>query len=316
MDRVPEGFRSEVCAIVVTHNRRASLARTLEALRPFGVDVAVVDNASSDGTRALLRETPWVRTLPLAENLGGSGGFAAGMRWACAKGYRWLWVMDDDVVPLPGALEAFARHARPGVCLNPSKLTAKGEVFEFEGGLHWPTLRRRRLPHAKVFRTAEAVPCETACFEGMFVDARLAEGLIAPWQDFFIAWDDILFGLLAAKAGTNLYLKDFCIRKQFDKVRPLIGRLRSHSSPMGRYFHLRNFCLVIRYVRQRGWGGRLAWFRFAYEWAKACALTLLEGNAAGVRLLVLAWWHGIHGNTAAAKSVPGLFPTQRAAEGA
>lgn len=307
---VSESFGKSVCAVVVTHNRRENLRKTLEALRTFGVDVVVVDNASSDGTAEYLRATLWVQTLPLSENLGGSGGFAAGMRWVCAKGYRWLWVMDDDVVPLPRALEAFARHARPNVCLTPSKLTATGDIFEFEGRLDWRSLQRKKLPHTEAFQSEEAVPCETACFEGMFVDARLAERLIAPWQDFFIGWDDILFGMLAAKAGHNLYLKDFCIQKQFDKVKPLIGRLRYHSSLMGRYFHLRNFCFVIRFVRQKGWGGQYAWFRFVYEWMKACALTLLEGRLSGIRLLCLAWWHGLNGNTTAAKTLPGLFPTQ------
>lgn len=299
-----KGFRESVCAVVVTHNRLACLKRTLAALRPFGVATVVVDNASEDGTGEWLRGVPGVEALTLPENRGGSGGFAAGMRWAIARGFAWLWVMDDDVAPLPGALEAYARHAAPGVCLTPSKLTARGEVFEFEGRLDWRTLRRRRLPHAEVFAAADAVPCETACFEGLFVDARLAAGCIAPWERFFLAWDDILFGMLASKVGRNLYIRDFCVQKQFDKERPLIGALRYHSSLPGRYFHLRNFCLVIRLVRARGWGGALAWFRYAAEWAKACALTLVvERDWRGARALVLAWWQGIHGDLGGA---PGL----------
>lgn len=301
MDSVSETFRKGVCAVVVTHNRLACLKRTLGALRGFGVATVVVDNASNDGTGAWLREVG-AETLTLPRNVGGSGGFAAGMRWAITRGFDWLWLMDDDVEPLPGALAAYARHAAPGACLTPSKLTATGAVFEFEGRLCWRTLRRRRLPHARVFAGGrEAVPCELACFEGLFVDARLAAGLIAPWERFFLGWDDMLFGMLASKAGRCLYIRDFCVRKQFDKERPLVGRLRYHSSLLGRYFHLRNFCFVIRLVRTRGWGGGLAWARYAYEWAKACALTVLaERDWRGVRLLALAWWHGVRGDTESA----------------
>ena len=293
-------FKQQLCAIVVTYNRCACLRKTLAALEPFGIDVLIVNNASTDDTAAYLetlpKAAPW-HLLTLPENIGGSGGFAAGMRWAIKQGYQWLWVMDDDVLPLPGILEVFARHAAPRTCLNPSKRTAEGDIFEFEGAINAQTLHRRRLPHATVFREAEAVPCTTACFEGMCVSADLAQEIIEPWADFFIAWDDILFGMLAAQRGRNLYLKAFGIQKQFDKTATLAGGLRYHSSLFGRYYHLRNFLFTSRYLREHNLGGRFIWPRYAYEWCKACALTLLEGRIRGVKLLILAWWRGLHRDT-------------------
>ena len=296
-----------VCAIVVTHNRRSYLCTLLNVLVSLDVDVLVVDNASSDETSETLRFFRSIHVLYLSKNRGGSGGFVAGIRWACAKGYQWLWLMDDDVVPLPGALEVFAAYAKPGACLNPSKLTAAGKIFEFEGKIDWRTLKRRRLPHAQVFQNRDIVPCNTACFEGLFVDAHLAESLLTPWQNFFIAWDDILFGMLASKAGTNLYLKQFCIQKQFDREKPFIGKWRYHSSLFGRYFHLRNFCLVRNYLRRHGLGGDRARLQFAYEWLKALILTLvIEHNPKGVWFLFLAWWHGTRGDVTTAQM---LFPS-------
>ncbi len=298
-----------VCAIVVTYNRLVCLARTLEALRGFPLDIVVVDNASTDGTREFLEAAQGIHSLFLEENRGGSGGFAAGMRWACARGYRWLWVMDDDVVPLPNALAVFARHAVPNACLTPARLTASGEVFEFEGRINWQTLKRRYLPHAKVFRSADAVPCETACFEGMFVDARLAARLIEPWEAYFLSWDDYLFGMLASKLGATFYLRDFCIQKQFDKRRQLAGGLHYSSSLFGRYFHLRNYCLTARYLRSQNLGGRLIFLRYPYEWLKAAILTVLvERNLAGLRFLVLAFLHGMRGDTRAVRDfLPALL---------
>lgn len=42
----------------------------------------------------------------------------------------------------------------------------------------------------------------------------------------------------------------------------------------------------------------MAWLRYAAEWAKACALTVLaERDWRGVCVLALAWWHGIHGDS-------------------
>lgn len=98
-----------VCAVVVTYNRRHELARCLEAIqtqtRPPD-RIAVIDNASSDGTRELLeREWSGVEAFIMDENLGGAGGFHHGMRWAFEQGYDLLWLMDDDGLPAPDCLE-------------------------------------------------------------------------------------------------------------------------------------------------------------------------------------------------------------------
>ena len=40
-------------------------------------------------------------------NLGGAGGFSFGARFAAECGYEYIWLMDDDCMPNPTALEAF-----------------------------------------------------------------------------------------------------------------------------------------------------------------------------------------------------------------
>ena len=54
------------CAVVVTYNRKALLARCIECLQAqseSGLDILVVDNASTDGTAqmlsALILTQPW-----------------------------------------------------------------------------------------------------------------------------------------------------------------------------------------------------------------------------------------------------------------
>ena len=99
-----------VCAVIVTYNRKALLKECLEAVlaqtRPPD-HVLVVDNASTDGTAEMLREEfPQVEVLRLPENQGGAGGFHEGMKRAYEEGFDWLWLMDDDTIPRPEALEA------------------------------------------------------------------------------------------------------------------------------------------------------------------------------------------------------------------
>ncbi len=67
--------------------------------------VIVVDNASGDGTAAMVRDRfPDVDLLELPRNIGGAGGFSAGMARALAGDPGLLWLLDDDTVPEPGAL--------------------------------------------------------------------------------------------------------------------------------------------------------------------------------------------------------------------
>ena len=109
-----------VVAVVVTYNRRDLLLESLAAVhgQTRAPDaVIVVDNASTDGTAAAVRDRfPGRRLAELARNTGGAGGFAYGLALALADGADLVWLMDDDTVPEPGALRALldARDALPG----------------------------------------------------------------------------------------------------------------------------------------------------------------------------------------------------------
>jgi GT2 family glycosyltransferase len=88
----------------VTYNAARVLPRQLEALlgqtRPLQ-EIIVVDNASGDGTGAMLAERyPQVTVLKMAENLGAAGAWAAGLSYAALdKRHDWVWTFDHDSVP-------------------------------------------------------------------------------------------------------------------------------------------------------------------------------------------------------------------------
>lgn len=102
-----------VTAVVVTYNRKELLTACLEALlqqtrRPDRI--LVINNASTDGTEALFAPggafaKPEIELVTLSENVGGAGGFAEGIRRAAYGGKSAIWIMDDDTIPTPGALE-------------------------------------------------------------------------------------------------------------------------------------------------------------------------------------------------------------------
>lgn len=95
------------CTVIVTYNRKELLVRNVrknlaQSAAPY---VLIVDNASIDGTEEYLREKKLlddkrVGYVKMDKNLGGAGGFAYGMKYAFSKGFRYVWLMDDDGYPL------------------------------------------------------------------------------------------------------------------------------------------------------------------------------------------------------------------------
>jgi rhamnopyranosyl-N-acetylglucosaminyl-diphospho-decaprenol beta-1,3/1,4-galactofuranosyltransferase len=101
---------AQIVALVVTRDRRILLGEALTAIRSQTRPpdaVVVVDNASADGTAAMVRARfPETDLLALPANTGGAGGFAIGLAHALDLGAGAVWLMDDDTLPEPGALAA------------------------------------------------------------------------------------------------------------------------------------------------------------------------------------------------------------------
>ncbi|MDB5309932.1 MAG: glycosyltransferase [Gemmataceae bacterium] len=95
-----------VTGVMITHNRGGEVLRTLEHIHrlPDRPRVILVDNGSSDGTPATVRERfPGVRVIEAGANLG-----AAGRNLGVAEaGTPYVAFFDDDSWPDPGCL----RHA-------------------------------------------------------------------------------------------------------------------------------------------------------------------------------------------------------------
>lgn len=287
-----------VCVIIVTWNRLDMLKRCVDAARTAapGADILVVDNASTDGTSAWLKQQEGILVLSLPENTGGAGGFAAGMKWAYDRGYGWLWIMDDDVEPLPGALEVVVAHAPHADVIQAAKYEADGSECVFEGLLDPRTMRRRRLPVASV-PPCGFMSCNVATFEGLFVSRRAIEAIGVPDASFFYGLDDLFYGYRASEKVRFIFVPQFVLKKQLDKHRvKLCGRRVYSSTPQSRYYHVRNYWTVMRYLRRTRAGSWRMYLTYAYEVVKALSITLLiEWDLRGLARVVCGVVDGIRG---------------------
>jgi len=83
--------------IIPAYNEEASLAATVRELREKapGVDYVIVNDGSSDGTEAICREQGFP-LLDLPTNLGLTGAFQTGLRYAFEQGYDAALQLDAD----------------------------------------------------------------------------------------------------------------------------------------------------------------------------------------------------------------------------
>jgi rhamnopyranosyl-N-acetylglucosaminyl-diphospho-decaprenol beta-1,3/1,4-galactofuranosyltransferase len=181
---------------VVTYNRRDLLVRCLDHLEKQSRPperILVVDNASSDGTAEMLATRDGVEVLRLAENLGGAGGFERGLEHAHARGYEWIWLLDDDTFAEARCLETLL----DGVARAPRRPSVMTSVVRWrDSSLH--PMNRPWLRIVPRGRYAEAVaaglaPIRAATFVSTMVhrDAVARHGL--PPGHYFVWLDDIQY---------------------------------------------------------------------------------------------------------------------------
>jgi GT2 family glycosyltransferase len=105
--------RNSVNALIITWNRKELLAECLDAIlcQTYSVNkIFIIDNGSTDGTHDYLGARGYLdcsklKYIRFEENGGPAFGFNQGFLKALDSGADWLWVMDDDVIPHPDALE-------------------------------------------------------------------------------------------------------------------------------------------------------------------------------------------------------------------
>jgi GT2 family glycosyltransferase len=184
-----------VVAVVVTYNRRELLLEALAALaaQVRAPDaVVVVDNASSDGTAdAVAAAHPDAQLVRLTHNTGGAGGFATGLSAALADGADLVWLMDDDTVPKPGALdELLAARERyegaPPAVLASRVVWTDGREHPMNTPRRKPFVRRTELERAD---RIGCVPIRSASFVSVLIDGEQARRTGGPVADYFL-WND------------------------------------------------------------------------------------------------------------------------------
>jgi GT2 family glycosyltransferase len=271
----------KVVVVVVTYNRRALLEGTLRCLaaQDHPIEkIVVVDNASSDGTEAFLKSAPVPNLIVhrTARNLGGAGGFAAGLDVAFRTPCDFFWVMDDDVL--------FAGDTLTNLVAGAGYLRSRGRepsflmtnVFNAAGQpVNTPIVDQRISDNGNMqvttFLQQGLLPVVAASFVGTLIPRRAVATYGLPLAEMFIWGDDIEYTFRLTQGREAGYVVGNAIITHLGRAVEL--SLATEEDPKRQalyyYFYRNN----VYNLRKFGTKQRIAAFSFQ---AMAMALRLLR----------------------------------------
>ena len=142
----------DLAIVIVNWNGKELLARCLRSIAETAGSlehsVWVVDNASSDGSAALVAaEFPHVRLVASAENHGFAGGNNVALRAIYANGgCDHLLLLNPDTVVQPGSLQNLLRYMRAHPAVGAAGARLLNEDYSFQASFNpLPTLRQEFL---------------------------------------------------------------------------------------------------------------------------------------------------------------------------
>lgn len=202
----------KIACVVVTYNRKKLLRENLLALLKqtySRFDILVIDNHSTDGTYTYIKdllENERIIYINTGKNLGGAGGFQYGIKIALEKNYDYLWLMDDDSIPLHDSLSKLVDFAKK----NPKFGFLCSKVIWKDHSMCKMNIPRTGLtsllsPNEYDITT---VPVIMGTFVSFFVSRRVIESVGLPIKEFFIWADDLEFSRRISKKHPCFYIGD------------------------------------------------------------------------------------------------------------
>ena len=254
--------RGDTIAVMVVWNGRRFLERAVASVLAAlddRADLLVVDNGSTDGSFEFLQQHfPQVAILETGDNLGGAGGFSAGMRVALQDANcRQVWLLDNDIEVEPGALSALKAvlDSDPKVAAAGSQLCLYDDPEQVQeiGSRYTPWLGALQQRHHGGHRLPPETPPQVvdylpAC--SLLVRREILERVGPFREDFFIFYDDVEWSLRVGAAGGVLEAAPASV------VRHCYGG-NKETVPWREYYRKRNRCACLS-LHPPPRGGRLA----------------------------------------------------------
>ncbi|MQN02162.1 MAG: glycosyltransferase [Lachnospiraceae bacterium] len=259
-------MNSDTAAIVVTYNRKELLAECIEHLQKqtYKADIIVIDNMSTDGTPEMLKplvDEDKIIYHSTGANLGGAGGFFEGIKLAYKLGYEYFWLMDDDSMPTPDALEQL-KEAGDKLQGNFGFLSSR--VVWTDGSICLMNVPKESL-YKKVDNFDDpVVKIKMGTFVSFFTKREVVEEVGLPIKEFFIWGDDVEYSQRISRSypcylintsrvvhktknnyGSNIATDDFSRIKRYELAYRNEVFLYREAGAKGFFYQTARLCLHV-----------------------------------------------------------------------
>lgn len=246
----------KIGVVLVTYNRleKLKVALSCYACQTYKPQyVLVVNNCSSDGTAEYLaswqaEETTFEKyVLDLDRNMGGSGGFYAGMQRAIGLETEWVWVSDDDAYPRYDALEKINLYYEALPDVKKNEVAAVCSAVYNQGQIHCGHRNHVTVTPLRVaIKKSEKAEYQQPMFEfnmlsyvGACIKASALKEAGPVEKDYFIYCDDQEHSLRLNKIGKFLCVTESIVDHD---TPPFDERVIN----WGKFYFKRNGFLMIR----------------------------------------------------------------------
>ena len=252
-------------AVIVSYQSARTIRHALDAARRCHdeglLDVVVIDNASTDGTReTLCQETRWIRFVPVDRNLGFARGCNVGLE--LVKSPYTIFINPDAVVE-PDALRTLLcfmdEHPRAGIAGPAIIEGAPGGATELQDTGDRPTpwsivrnavpIRSRRplsqviVPGSEPFRTG------WVCGAVLIARTSLLRRLRGFDPRFFLYWEEMDLCKRAESAGFEVWALGTALAHHVGGASSAADETRVGGCIARHYFQSRFYYMV----KHHGW---------------------------------------------------------------
>ena len=209
--------------------------------------IVLVDNGSTDGSEALLRERfPSINLIQTGRNLGFTGGNNVGMRYALDNGADYIVLLNNDTTVDKHVITELVTVAESdktaGMLCSKIYFYDRPDILWYAGASFYPWLgwgrhRGYNVRDQGQFDSTEETERPTGC--ALMVSRALCEKIGLLREEYFCYCEDLDWGMRAQKAGYKI------MYVPASKVWHKVSRSTNAGSATSLYYAVRNMFMCL-----------------------------------------------------------------------
>ena len=301
----------DVFVLIVTYNRINYLKTLLNQLLKMNIKgIFIMDNNSSDNTNKELinigmansdeKEIIQENTVNQKKiiyyrnkiNTGGAGGFSKGFELVKNYNWKYLWIMDDDVLPDDDCLNELIKYQNEKVKITIPNRTTNGFNERACTSINLSNPFKLFMKKKKMRNIEDKdinINVVDMAFEGPLINRELIEKVGLPNKDYFLQYDDTDYATRSSKYTQIQMIINAHLYKQI-----IVSKNNKKYMNWKDYYAYRN---DILYCRKYGKNFGVKYITPVLLWFNLTIKAILKLKFKNIKVINKAFYDGYRGKT-------------------